>query len=71
MDQHRVALGDRLDGLTTDRGVPRRDREGEETSTRLRNGDAQFGDLVTRRHATGDRIGRHGPREHADGSITG
>jgi len=31
-----------------DHGVPRRDREGEETSARLRNGDTQFGDLMCR-----------------------
>ena len=34
-----------------DRGVPRRDREGEEAPARLRNGDPELGDLVARRHA--------------------
>src|SRR4029078_6959588 len=64
VEQDRVALVDRLDGRTADRGVPRRDREGEETSTRLRNGDTQFGDLITRQHTPGDRIGRHSRRTH-------
>jgi hypothetical protein len=44
--EDRVALGDRVHRRTTDRGVSRRDREGEETSARLRNGDTQFGDLM-------------------------
>jgi hypothetical protein len=30
---------------TTDRGVPRRDWEGEQASARLRNGNAKLGDL--------------------------
>src|SRR4051812_16754484 len=64
--EDRIALGGRIHRCTADRGVPRRDREGEETSARLRNGDTQLGDLVTRRHAPGDRIGRHGPRQHHD-----
>ena len=49
--QDRVALGDRVQHRTTDRGVPRRDREGEETSSRLRNEDALLDDL---RYLVGD-----------------
>jgi hypothetical protein len=41
-----IALRDRINRGTSDRGVPRRDREREETSSRLRNGDAQLGDLL-------------------------
>jgi hypothetical protein len=39
-----VALGDPVDRPRPDRGVPRRDREGEETLARLRNGEAELGD---------------------------
>ena len=46
MHQYRFALLDRDHNRTTDRAAPRRDREGEETSARLRNGDTQLGDLM-------------------------
>jgi hypothetical protein len=49
-----------------DRGVPRRDRQGEETPSRLRNGESELGHLVSRRHPTLNRIGRHGARQHDD-----
>jgi hypothetical protein len=42
---------------TADRGVPRRDREGEETSARLLNGDAQLGDLMCRQRDMSLRVG--------------
>jgi hypothetical protein len=43
----------RPDGRTADRGVPHRDREREETSTRLRNGQARLGDLRCRQGGMG------------------
>ena len=47
-----------------DRGVPCRDREGEEALARLRNGEPELGHLVARRHPAQDRIGGDGAREH-------
>ena len=36
----------------------------------IRSAGERPGDLVSRPHAPGDRIGRHGPRQHHRGYIT-
>jgi hypothetical protein len=54
-----------------DRGMPCRDREGEEALARLRNGEPELGHLVSRRHPALDRLRRDGAREHPDGSVYG
>src|SRR5262245_45642061 len=64
--QHGVALGDALEGARADRGVPRRDRQGEEALARLRNGETELGDLVAGRHPALDRIGRKRAGQHDD-----
>jgi len=64
--EHVIALRERLERAGADRCVPRRDREGEETPARLRNGDPKLGHLVARRHPALNRIGRDGAREHDD-----
>ena len=64
--QHPIALGDAIERRCADRGVPRRDREGEEALARLGNGEPELGHLVTRRHPAVNRIGGDGAREHDD-----
>ena len=44
--EDRITLGDRVQHRTTDRGVPRRDREREQAPACLRNGNAKLGDLM-------------------------
>lgn len=66
MHEHGVTLGDPVDGARTDRGVPRRDREGKEAPSRLRNGQPDLRDLVSRRHPALDRIGRDRASKHDD-----
>ena len=50
MHKDGVAFGDAIQGLGADRGVPRRDRQGEVAPAHLGNGDPELGVLVTRRH---------------------
>jgi hypothetical protein len=40
-----ISLGDPVERVRSDRGVPRRDREGEEALARLRNGEPELGQL--------------------------
>jgi hypothetical protein len=44
--EHSITFGDLVERSGSDRGVPSRDREGEEASARLRNGEPELGDLV-------------------------
>jgi len=46
MHEHPIAFDDLIERSGADRGVPGRDREGEEASARLRNGEPELGDLV-------------------------
>jgi hypothetical protein len=61
--EHGIALDDAVESARSDRGVPRRDREGEVASADLRNGDPELGDLMYRKEgfSTGSytwRLGR-------------
>ena len=66
MHEHGVTFRDALQGSLSDRGVPRRDREGEEALAHLRNGEPQFGYFVSRWHPAFDRLGGNGTREDYD-----
>src|SRR5215211_2623386 len=47
--EHGIALRDALDRASADRRMPRGDRQGKETLARLRNREAELGDVVARR----------------------
>jgi hypothetical protein len=48
MHEDAVTLGDPVQRMSTDRGVPRGDREGEEALARLRNGKPELRDPIFR-----------------------